>query len=366
MKTDLDLAESIWSGRPPLPCNPVMILDDDCAGEEIGSKLERLREEVREKGASAYIDSRLDAIMWLLNLRGADVECNPVALCHILADERNVYLFIQEGEITGELRAYAALHRISLLPYEDFESFLSVYDYKGNVLYSPDSLSYGVYQAASEAVLKTKAGYRLISARSPLEKFKCVKNATELANLRGCYKRDSAALCRFIKWVTEETASGSKDRGPLTESSAAAYLDHLRSELPGYEGLSFSTISAYGPNAAMMHYTAVPGVSDADSNLQLMGAVFMDGCTGMNLDILAREPMWKEGLDYKCGTGHGIGYFPERARVPAVHPLASVPRKARRAARAGHDRLRRARRLPRGGVRDPDRDDPRSCTAQGE
>ena len=291
--------------------------------------------------------------MWLLNLRGSDVECNPVALCHILADERNVYLFIQEGEITGELRAYAALHRISLLPYEDFESFLAVYDYKGNVLFSPDSLSYGVYQAASEAVLKTKAGYRLISARSPLEKFKCVKNATELANLRGCYKRDSAALCRFIKWVREETASRDQDREPLTESSAAAYLDHLRSELPGYEGLSFSTISAYGPNAAMMHYTAVPGVSDAVlrpegmllvdsggqyltgttdvtrtialgpvtdrmkkhytltavSNLQLMGAVFMDGCTGMNLDILAREPMWKEGLDYKCGTGHGIGYF---------------------------------------------------------
>ena len=135
LKTDLDLADGIWSGRPPLPCNPVMILDDDCAGEEIGSKLERLREEVRDKGASVYIDSRLDAIMWLLNLRGSDVECNPVALCHILVDERNVYLFIQEGEITGELRAYAALHRISLLPYEDFESFLSVYDYKGNVLY---------------------------------------------------------------------------------------------------------------------------------------------------------------------------------------------------------------------------------------
>ena len=353
LKTDLDLADSIWSGRPPLPCHPVMILDEEYTGEEIGSKLGRLREEMREKDASVYIDSRLDAIMWLLNLRGSDVECNPVALCHILVDERNVYLFIQEEEITGELRAYAALHRISLLPYDDLESFLSVYDYKGNVLYSPDSLSYGIYQAAAKAVLNTKAGFKLISAHSPLEKFKCVKNATELSNLRGCYKRDSAALCRFIKWVTEETSSGTKDREPLTESSAAAYLDHLRSELSGYEGLSFPTISAYGPNAAMMHYTAVPGISDAVlrpegmllvdsggqylagttdvtrtialgpvtdrmkkhytltavSNLQLMGAVFMDGCTGMNLDILAREPMWREGLDYKCGTGHGIGYF---------------------------------------------------------
>ena len=353
LKTDQDLADGIWKERPALPCHSVMILDDNYTGEDIESKLARLREEMFDKGASVYLDSRLDGIMWLLNIRGRDVTCNPVALSHLIVDERNVYLFLQEEEITAQLRSYAALHRISLLPYDDFERFLGIYDYKGNVLYSRDSVNFRVYQVTADAVQRAPGELRLISADSPLDKFKCVKNETELTNLRRCYVNDSVALVKFIKWVTEAVKQETKDADPLTESSAAAHLDQLRSELPDFMDLSFPTISAYGPNAAMMHYEAVPGVSDAElrpegmllvdsggqyltgttdvtrtialgdvtdrmrkhytltavSNLQLMGAVFMDGCTGLNLDILAREPMWKEGLDYKCGTGHGIGYF---------------------------------------------------------
>ena len=350
---DKDLAEEIWTDRPALPCHPVMILEDDYSGEDMDSKLGRLRDVMHENGASVYIDSKLDSIMWLLNIRGADVTCNPVALCHILVDDRNVYLFIQEGEVTGELRAYAALHRISILPYDDFEDFLGIYDYKSDVLCDPDSISYRVYKAAEQGTAKSGAGAELVEAESPLQAFKCVKNAVEMANIRGCYKRDSVQLCRFIKWVTEEMKKPEAEREALTESSAAAYLDNLRAQLDDYMDLSFETISAYGPNAAMMHYSAVPGVSDAKlqpegmllvdsggqylsgttdvtrtialgpvteemkkhytltavSNLQLMGAVFLDGCTGVNLDILTREPMWREGLDYKCGTGHGIGYY---------------------------------------------------------
>lgn len=350
---DKDLAEGIWKDRPAMPCHPVMILEDGYTGEDIDSKLKRLREVMGENGAQSYIDSKLDSIMWLLNIRGTDVTCNPVALCHILVDDRNVYLFIQDGEVTGELRSYAALHRISILPYDDFEDFLGVYDYKGDVLCDPDSVSYRVYQAAQKGVAKSSCGAEIVEADSPLQAFKCVKNAVEMENIRGCYKRDSVALCRFIIWVTEQVKKPAGERGALTESAAAAYLDNLRSELPDYMDLSFETISAYGPNAAMMHYSAVPGISDAElrpegmllvdsggqyltgttdvtrtialgpvteemrkhytltavSNLQLMGAVFLDGCTGTNLDILAREPMWREGLDYKCGTGHGIGYY---------------------------------------------------------
>lgn len=350
---DKDLAEGIWKDRPAMPCHPVMILEDGYTGEDIDSKLKRLREVMGENGAQSYIDSKLDSIMWLLNIRGTDVTCNPVALCHILVDDRNVYLFIQDGEVTGELRSYAALHRISILPYDDFEDFLGVYDYKGDVLCDPDSVSYRVYQAAQKGVAKSSCGAEIVEADSPLQAFKCVKNAVEMENIRGCYKRDSVALCRFIIWVTEQVKKPAGERGVLTESAAAAYLDNLRSELPDYMDLSFETISAYGPNAAMMHYSAVPGISDAElrpegmllvdsggqyltgttdvtrtialgpvteemrkhytltavSNLQLMGAVFLDGCTGTNLDILAREPMWREGLDYKCGTGHGIGYY---------------------------------------------------------
>ena len=353
MKTGEDLADRIWTDRPPLPCHPVLILEDDYTGEDVESKLGRLREAVQKEGASAYIDSKLDSIMWLLNMRGSDVACNPVALCHILVDERNVYLFIQDGEVTGELRAYAALHRITILPYDDFEEFLGVYDHRGDLLCDPVSISCQVFAAAEKGLAASGKGLRIITSPSPLETFKSVKNAVEMANIRSCYKMDSAALCRFIMWVTKKVKQTRPGEEPVTESGAAAYLDGLRAELPDYMDLSFPTISAYGPNAAMMHYEAEPGVSDAQlrpegmllvdsggqyltgttdvtrtialgpvtaemkrhytltavSNLQLMGAVFLHGCTGANLDILAREPMWKEGLDYKCGTGHGIGYY---------------------------------------------------------
>lgn len=350
LRTDLDLSEGIWTDRPALPCHPVMILEEDYTGEDIEAKLGRLRDAMQEEGASSYIDSKLDNIMWLLNMRGSDVACNPVALTHVLVDDRNVYLFIQDGEVTQELRSYAALHRISILPYDDLEAFLGVYDHRGDLLCDPDCVSYSVFLAASKGLHK-EAEYGLIRSQSPLVKFKSIKNDVELANIRGCYKRDSAALCRFIMWLTDRV--GKPGMEPLTESGAAAYLDNLRSGIEDYMDLSFGTISAYGPNAAMMHYEAVPGVSDAElrpegmllvdsgaqyltgttdvtrtialgpvtdemkkhytltavSNLQLMGAVFLYGCTGAGLDILAREPMWKEGLDYKCGTGHGIGYF---------------------------------------------------------
>lgn len=351
LNTAFDLADGIWTDRPALPCHTVMILEDDYSGEDIESKLTRLREVLREEGAQTYIDSKLDNIMWLLNIRGEDVTCNPVALTHVLVDHRNVYLFIQDGEVTGELRSYAALHRISILPYEDFEDFLAIYDHRGDMLCDQNCVSYSVFLAAAGGLDKKSMGFEMITKKSPVGQFKCVKNKVEIANIRGCYKRDSAVMCRFIKWLTERVAD--KEKEPLRESEAAARLDHMRSELSDFMDLSFSTISAYGPNAAMMHYEAVPGVSDAElrpegmylvdsggqyltgttdvtrtialgpvtaemkkhytltavSNLQLMGAVFMDGCTGANLDILAREPMWREGLDYKCGTGHGIGYY---------------------------------------------------------
>ena len=351
LSTAADLADGIWTDRPALPSHPVMILEDDYTGEDIESKLGRLREVMRREGAESYIDSKLDNIMWLLNIRGEDVTCNPVALTHVLLDHRNVYLFIQDTEVTGELCSYAALHRISILPYDDFEDFLAIYDHRGNMMCDRDCISYSVYLAAAGGLAKGSENCEFIAKKSPVGHFKSVKNDVEIANIRECYKRDSAVMCRFIKWLTERIADTQAE--PVTESAAAARLDHMRSEIDDFMDLSFSTISAYGPNAAMMHYEAVPGVSDAElkpegmylvdsggqyltgttdvtrtialgpvtaemkkhytltavSNLQLMGAVFMDGCTGANLDILAREPMWREGLDYKCGTGHGIGYY---------------------------------------------------------
>ena len=214
LRTDVDLADGIWKDRPALPCHPVIVLSDEYTGEDIESKLSRLREKAEEFGCVSYIDSKLDCIMWLLNLRGEDVECNPVALSHLLVDQTNVYLFIQEGEITGELRAYAALHRISLLPYDDFEDFLGICDHRGDLMCDPSSISYSVYLAAKKGT--ANATCRLKEEGSPLEEFKCVKNDVEMANIRNCYRMDSAALCRFIKWVTERVNDHSQ--GPVTEA----------------------------------------------------------------------------------------------------------------------------------------------------
>ena len=368
LRTDLDPAEAVWTDRPQMPCSEAFIHHLKYVGESPSDRLARLRKDMTDRGVSTYLDSKLDNIMWLLSLRGADVECNPVVLSHLMVDPDHAHLFVQEKAVTEQVRSYLSGYGVTVHPYDSFDRFLSKYEYKGDVACDPDCVSIyysGIASAAAEA-----AGYSAGFCASPIISFKSVKNPTELTNLRDCYRRDSAAVCRFIKWVQEEVrrrgvcagteadAAAAKDAAgtsarPLTETAAAACIDSLRAEIPDFQGLSFGTISAYGANAAMMHYQAVPGGSDAVlqpegmllvdsggqylsgttdvtrttalgpvteqmrrhytltavSNLQLMGAVFMEGCTGAQLDMLARVPMWKQGLDYKCGTGHGIGYF---------------------------------------------------------
>ena len=350
LRTDLDPADEIWTDRPPLPCHKVMIHDQKYVGETPDVRLSRLREAIAPKGDVLYLDSKLESIMWLLSIRGADIECNPVAYAHLAVDMGEAHLFIQEGELTEEVRDHLAKYSVTIHPYDALDSFLTGYAFKGNALCDPECVSdhfMGLIGRCAQA-----AGYAAETIASPLIEFKSIKNEVELANIRECYRRDSAMVCRFIKWVTDKMAEEGTQSG-LTETGASDYLDALRAQIPDFMGLSFGTICGYGANAAMMHYSAVKGRSDAVlapcgmllvdsggqylsgttdvtrttalgpvtdkmrrhytltavSNLQLMGAVFMKGCTGAQLDMLARMPMWKEGLDYKCGTGHGIGYF---------------------------------------------------------
>ncbi|MBQ3391992.1 MAG: aminopeptidase P family protein [Lachnospiraceae bacterium] len=346
LRTDLDPADGIWTDRPSMPSSPVFILDTEYTGESASEKLARLRGAMAEKECTAFFTGRLDEIMWLFNIRGGDVECNPVALSYAFCGEKDQYLFLQESEKTPALDEYCRENGITVLPYESVADFLREYPYAGNVLCDPaqtGSLAYGIIKDA----LAGRSCGRIVDHRSPLEDFKAVKNDTEMRHLRACYKADSAAVCRFIKEVTSRVAKGEK----LTEMGAADIMDGKRREIADYLDLSFETISAYGPNAAMMHYSATPennsplapegmllvdsggqyksGTTDvtrtfalgpvteamrrhytltAESNLQLLDAVFMDGCCGANLDILARGPLWKAGIDYKCGTGHGIGF----------------------------------------------------------
>ena len=390
--TDTDPAGEIWTDRPERPAGEAFVLGLEYAGESSPSKLQRLRKKMRSAGTAVYVDNKLDNLMWLFNLRGRDVECTPVALCFGVVTADRQILFIQDRAVTDEVRAYAEGIGLELRPYEEIFGFLenpqlyikaaaAFNPQRHNkadrseksraaapadwcrVYFSPGSLSISLYEAmnrgrdaAFESRDKDMAAAdrdglkKDMERRNPVEVFKAVKNETELTNIRSCYLEDSAAVCRFLYWIHRHVEDGTI--GTLTEMDAEKKMDSLRAQISDFMGLSFKTISAYGPNAAMMHYSAkeddcarlrpegmllvdcggqyLRGTTDvtrtvalgpvteemrrhytltAVGNLQLMDAVFLHGCYGRNVDILAREPLWRIFSDYKCGTGHGIGYL---------------------------------------------------------
>ncbi len=345
LRRDAFLADRLWKvpERPSLPCHPIFVLPPENAGKSFGEKLSELRSAMKAEGAAYYITGKLDDLMWLTNLRGGDIPCNPVALAYGFFSQEEAVLFLQGKEVTEQVQAYAREMGLLLKEYDEFSNYLGAYVYQGAVLYDPADTGCNVREILLEKGAALKEG------KSPLALPKAIKNETEIRNLKEAYRQDSGAVCRFLYWLTKEMEKG---RENLTEVDAAAYLDGLRAQLPGYLELSFDTISAYGANAAMMHYTAtrehcaklrpegmllvdsggqyMTGTTDvtrttalgpvteemkrsytltAVGNLALLNAVFMKGCSGINLDILCREPLWSRGIDYKCGTGHGIGYI---------------------------------------------------------
>ena len=345
IRYDLDLAGRVWKDRPTLPSHPVWLLPKEISGKSTAEKLREVRETMKEAGAEYLLLARLDDLMWLLNIRGNDVACNPVALSYGFVTPEKMYFFVQPSEVTPEFSEYAGLNGIVLKDYGEITDFLETFDYTscggpGKVLLDEENISYALYKT-----LEGRTGY--VRGKNPTERLKAVKNETELARMEEVYLRDSAALVKFIYWLKHQVG-----RQEITEITAAAYLDGLRREIDGFVDLSFPTISAYKENAAMMHYEAeegsckslapeglylvdsggqyLGGTTDvtrtvalgetssemkkhftltAVGMLQLSDAKFLQGCTGRNLDILARQPLWKEGIDYKCGTGHGIGYI---------------------------------------------------------
>ncbi len=337
---DKDLADQVWTDRPVLPCHPVTVLDEAICGKTAGEKLAMLRKKLEEKDACGHFLSKLDDLMWLLNIRGNDVECNPVALSYAYVTGEECHYFVQERAVTDRLRGHAAKYGVTLHPYGEMLSFLESGAVSGKVLCDPGQVSYAFYKTIAEHA-------EILDGANPTELMKAVKNPVELAHMQEVFIKDSAALCKFIYWLKNNIG-----KIPMTELSAAQHLDHLRSEVEGYLDLSFPTISAYRANAAMMHYEATPeshaslapegmllvdsggqylgGTTDvtrtivlgpvtdeerkhftavAMGMLQLTDAKFLYGCTGRNLDILARQPMWDQNMDYKCGTGHGVGYI---------------------------------------------------------
>lgn len=340
IRYEKDLADQIWAERPGIPANPVMVLDEAICGKTAGEKIADVRKKMKELKADSFFLSKLEDQMWLLNVRGKDVECNPVALSYTYLTADACHYFIQNAAVTEELRVHAQKYGITLHDYNEVKTFLENAQMKGKVLCDLGNVSYTFYKTISEKA-------EVLNEANPTELMKAIKNPVELDMMREAYIKDSAALCKFIYWVKDRIG-----KETITELSAAEHLDGLRSQVEGYLDLSFHTISAYKANAAMMHYTATPesyavlepegmllvdsggqylgGTTDvtrtivlgpvtdeekkhftavAMGMLQLSDARFLYGCTGRNLDILARQPLWDNNIDYKCGTGHGVGYI---------------------------------------------------------
>lgn len=335
-----DLAEEVWKDRPAFPVGKVTVLDEAIAGKSVEEKLKETREKLVAEGAESMLLTKLDDLMWLFNIRGCDVECNPVAMSYGYITQEKCVCFIQNMALNAQVKEYFATHNIEVAEYDSVVDYLKAMPEGQKVLIDNRYCSYTLYKTLSEK-------QTLVEKKNPTELLKAIKNPVELANMEKIYLKDSVALTKFIYWL--KTNIG-KIR--ITEITAADYLEQLRREIPEFLDLSFPTIAGYKANAAMMHYEATPdnyavlqpeglflvdsggqylgGTTDvtrtialgpvseeikkhytlvAAGMLQMTNTRWIYGCTGRNLDIMARQPLWNIGLDYKCGTGHGVGYI---------------------------------------------------------
>lgn len=335
---DREYGNIIWENRPAMSCEPVFELDIRYAGEDRQSKISRIREYMESVQAKHHIVTTLDDIAWTLNIRGNDILYNPMVLSYLYISMEEVILYSDKNKFSGELTKRLLNDGVILSDYEAFYDKLA--GLFGSVLLDKDRTNYLADSMLPETVLR-------VERANPEILMKAVKNETEIKNIRQAHIKDGAAVTKFIYWLKNAVKTGT-----LTERDAADYLEMLRKEQDGYIEPSFTTISAYNANAAMMHYNPYEadaavlkpqGILLVDSGgqylegttditrtvalgevsseiksqytavlrgmLNLSNAKFLKGCIGMNLDILARGPLWELGLDYRCGTGHGVGYL---------------------------------------------------------
>lgn len=342
LRTDLDMPAAIWSDRPALPAAPVVAHDEAFAVIARAKKLARVRESMRKLGATHHLISSLDDIAWLTNLRGSDVECNPVFLAHLLLDAAgHGTLFVARGKLTDALVAALATDGIVIADYATVTSALSDLT-DGDSLLLDSSRVVGAIEAAIPSTVKRLEG------ANPSTAMKACKSSAELDHVRDVMRRDGAALVRAFRRLEQRLAAGIE----LTELDVDTLLYEERSAQPGYVGKSFDTIAGYQANGALPHYRATPeqhstlqakGLLLIDSGGQYLGgttditrvlalgattdeqrrdatmvmkgmiglsrARFPKGASGPQLDALARAPLWAAGMDYGHGTGHGVGYF---------------------------------------------------------
>ena len=335
-----DLVGQIWEKRTELPKEKAFLLDVKYTGESFSEKLKRVRNAMKEKEASVHIITTLDDIAWLFNIRGGDIKHNPVVLSYAVITLDEVYLFIDEDKLDETIKNELNKEKVQVKPYDSIYEFVKTINEKEVVLLDSNKVNYAIYNNISKYIRK-------IDTQNPTIMFKAIKNEIELKNIRNSHIKDGVAFTKFMYWLKTNV-----DKEEITEISAAQKLEDLRREQDKFIEPSFNTIAAYREHAAMMHYSAseesnykleprdlflidsggqyYDGTTDITSTIalgevtrdakthftnvvrgmiRLSKAKFLYGCRGYNLDILARGPLWDLGIDYKCGTGHGIGFL---------------------------------------------------------
>ncbi|QHQ62891.1 M24 family metallopeptidase [Anaerocolumna sedimenticola] len=356
IKYDKDLVDSLWTDRSALSKEPAFLLEEKYSGRSTADKLQDVRNEMKKSGATVHIITTLDDIAWLFNIRGNDITYNPVVLSYAVITLEHAYLFLDQDKLSVDIREKLSSDQVELKNYADIYTFVTSLSSQMSVLLDSKKVNYAIYKNLNPEI-------NIIDAANPTVLFKAMKNPVEIENLRKAHIKDGVAFTKFMYWL--KTQIGKIE---ITEISASDYLEDCRREQDGFIELSFDTICAYKANAAMMHYSAnqdsnavlkpeglllvdsggqyYEGTTDITrtmalgeisdelkkhftavlrSMLNLADAKFLHGCIGMNLDILARGPIWDMNLDYKCGTGHGVGYLLNVHEAPNGFRWKKVP-----------------------------------------
>ena len=338
ISTEEDIPGMLWTDRPAMSAEKAYVLPVEFSGKTVQEKLSDVRAVMAEKGAETHVVTSLDDIAWLYNIRGNDVLCTPVVLSYAVVTMDKAYIFANPSVFDEDVMAHLTASGVEVKPYEEVYSFLKTVDKESKVLIDTTKANYAIVNSISAEI---------VSAPNPEMEMKAVKNPVEAENFRISHIQDGVAVTKFMYWLKKNAG-----KVPMTEYTAQEYLSQLRYERPNNLGLSFTPISGYKENAAMMHYSANPETAKEITNegmllvdsgghywegstditrtfvlgpisdeikehytavvrgvIGVSKAKFLHGCVGLTLDILSRGPIWDLDLDYKCGSGHGIGYL---------------------------------------------------------
>lgn len=338
IKMDKDFLNEIWSDRPELSKEKIFIYDIKYCGRCTSEKLQEVRDEMKKLEGENYVIASLDDIAWLFNIRGNDIAYNPVALAYALISDNEAVLYIDEEKVANDDKRRLEAQGVTLKPYNDI--YKDIKNVTESIIIDGAKVNGKLYYLISEDV-------KIIENLNITTSLKAVKNEVEIKNMEVSQVRDGVAMVKFIKWLKENVGKIN-----MTEISASDKLEEIRAKGEYFKGLSFNTIAGYKDHAAMMHYSAteesqyelnsegmllidsgaqyLDGTTDITrtfilgsiteeekrdftlvlkSHIALATTIFLKGTNGCNLDAIARRPLWEYGMDYKCGTGHGVGFF---------------------------------------------------------